>query len=105
MNKNRIKQLQSAISQPLFIKKKENLFYLTGQRFMQGFLLVRKNHVVFFGDGLEKVEGIKKTDRLKYIGKYLGSSKKIILEEAIKSIFILHASEIDRLKVDCILPE
>ncbi len=81
MNKKRIRQLQSSIVQPLLIKKKENLFYLTGQWFMQGFLLVKKNDVIFFGDGLEKVEGIEKIDRLKYIGKYLGRSKNLQLED------------------------
>ena len=81
MNRERIKKLQRTIKPPILIKKQENLFYLTGQWFMHGYLLVAKKGVVFFGDGLEKVEGIKKTDRLKYIGKYLGRSRVLQLED------------------------
>ncbi|PIR95995.1 MAG: hypothetical protein COT92_03505 [Candidatus Doudnabacteria bacterium CG10_big_fil_rev_8_21_14_0_10_42_18] len=95
MKLNRIKQLQKSISQPLLIKKSENLFYLTGQWFMQGFLLVKKNDVIFFGDGLEKVEDIKKTDRLKYIGKYLGRSKKVVPED------IFTFAEVHYLRAKC----
>ena len=81
MDKKRLEILQSRLKHPLLIKKKENLFYLTGYSFMNGYLLVKKNYAVFFGDGLEKVEGIKKTDRLKYIGKYLRRGGTLQIED------------------------
>ena len=48
---------------------------------MHGYLLVKKNDVVFFGDGLEKAPGIKKVDRLKFVGKYLKSSSALEIED------------------------
>jgi len=79
MNKDRIKKLQSMIEAPLLVKKKENLYYLTGRFFMHGYLLVTKKDVIFFGDGLEK-SGFTKSDRLKYIGKYLRRGSKFQIE-------------------------
>ena len=106
MLKHRLKKLQSQISHPILIKKKENLFYLTGRSFMNGYLLIspfrrhsegpkgrRISHprkgsfagaqddaIIFFGDGLEKVDGIK-TDSLKNIGKYLQGEKNLEIED------------------------
>lgn len=90
MRKDRIKKLQDIITKPLLVKKKENLLYLTGRSFLRGYLLVypsqlflqkgRNSGPVFFGDGLEKVEKMK-SDRLKHIGKYLGRSKSLLLED------------------------
>lgn len=80
MNFRRIKKLQSALAHPLLIKKKENLLYLTGRSFMNGYLLVSPGKpVVFFGDGLEKVEGLK-SDRLKNIALYLKRARVLELE-------------------------
>ena len=88
MDKSRIKKLQADLRNPVLIKKKENLLYLTGRSFMHGYLLVipsakregLRAKTVFFGDGLEHVEGIK-SDRLKNIGLYLGRAEKLELED------------------------
>ncbi len=93
MDYKRLKQLQLSLQHPLLIKKKENLLYLTGRSFMHGYLLVKpRNHadsnaeprgklsVVFFGDGLEKVEGMK-SDRLKNIPLYLAKAHTLELED------------------------
>ncbi len=80
MDSFRIKILQRNLQTPLLIKKKENLLYLTGRSFMQGYLLVKKHGVIFFGDGLEKIDGFK-TNRLKNIGLYLGKAQSLQLEE------------------------
>ncbi len=50
---------------------------------MNGCLLVKKNDTVFFGDGLEKAEGIKKVDRLKNIGRYLRRGSMLEVEDAL----------------------
>ena len=76
MNLKRIKKLKNSIATPLLVKKKENLLYLTGRSFLNGYLLVKKDKAIFLGDGLEKAEGVRYVDRLKNIGKYLGSEKK-----------------------------
>ncbi len=81
MNIPRLKKLQTLLDHPLLVKKKENLLYLTGRSFMNGYLLVKKGDVAFFGDGLEKVEGIKKIDRLKNVGKYLGRGSILEIED------------------------
>ena len=107
MNIKRLKKLQTSLLHPILIKKKENLQYLTGESFsnVEGYLLVnphtkltnkniksnkvsasygvgvKKNDVVFFGSGLEKVEGVKKVDRVKNIKKYL-NSKRLDIEYA-----------------------
>ncbi|MBI4054482.1 MAG: aminopeptidase P family protein [Candidatus Doudnabacteria bacterium] len=77
---SRILDLQKKLRFPLLIKKSENIFYLTGQWFLNGWLLVsppspdlikgRKGEAVFLGDGLEKVYGIK-FDRMKNIPRYV----------------------------------
>ncbi len=88
MEASRLKALQKTLNNPILIKKKENLLYLTGRSFMHGYLLIkpltpalsrkgRGGEVVFLGDGLEKIEGVK-TDFLKNVGKYI--SKKEVLE-------------------------
>lgn len=71
MDKLRMKKLQTQIKNPILIKKPENLTYLVGRSFMHGYLLVKKNQVVFLGDGLEKAAGVAKTDFLKNVGKYI----------------------------------
>src|SRR5581483_2953918 len=77
MDKNRLSRLQRSIKNPILIKKKENLRYLLGRSFLNAYLLVKKNDVVFLGDGLEKVEGIKKVDFLKNVGKYIGRKETL----------------------------
>jgi hypothetical protein len=87
MMSERIKQLQIQISKPVLIKKKENLFYLTGKFFMHGYLLIKpmradKNGLTrcnIFGDGLEKVDGLK-TDRLKTL-RYTWVKRMLELED------------------------
>ncbi|MBI5529975.1 MAG: M24 family metallopeptidase [Candidatus Doudnabacteria bacterium] len=94
MNTSRLKILQAKIQNPILIKKKENLFYLTGRSFdirAEEYLLVsprRKNadkgrtntDVVGFGSGLEAMHWIKNSDSLKNIGKYLKKQKRLDLE-------------------------
>lgn len=68
---------------PTLIKKKENLLYLTGHSFdyrAEEYLLVKKNDVLGFGSGLERIDWIKKSDSLKNIGKYLKGSKQLDVE-------------------------
>jgi Xaa-Pro aminopeptidase len=82
LRRDRIKILQRSLRTPVLIKKKENLFYLTGRSFdyrAEEYLLVTKSHVVGFGSGLENIDWVKKSDRLKNIGKY-GVGKKLSLE-------------------------
>lgn len=74
MHTSRIKKLQGLLTSPILIKKKENLFYLTGRSFdirAEEYLLVTKKHVVGFGSGLEAINWIEKSDQLKNLGKYL----------------------------------
>ncbi len=74
MNIQRIKKLQSVLENPILIKKKENLLYLTGRAFdyrAEEYLLVKKKDVVGFGSGLEKISWAKRADRFKNIGKYI----------------------------------
>jgi Xaa-Pro aminopeptidase len=82
MNQTRIKKLQKSIVNPLLIKKKENLQYLIGVSFenIDGYLLIKKDDLVFFGSGLEKVESVKKVDRFKNIGKYLSKKSNLDIE-------------------------
>ncbi len=89
MNWAYLKNLKQLIRSPILIKKKENLFYLTGRFFMHGYLLIKpinadkkrmNTDAIFFGDGLEKVENLK-TDRLKNIPLYLGKAHKLELED------------------------
>jgi Xaa-Pro aminopeptidase len=96
MNTQRLKKLQNSLERPLLIKKKENLLYLTGRSFMHGYLLIKPRNtraclpagrdsdaerrgnesVVFLGDGLERMEGIK-LDFLKNVGKYIGRNQTL----------------------------
>ena len=82
MDHNRLKQLQFSLKTPVLIKKKENLFYLTGRSFdyrAEEYLLVTKKDIVGFGSGLERIDWVKKADRLKNIGKYI-KGKKLDIE-------------------------
>ncbi|MBL8030155.1 MAG: M24 family metallopeptidase [Candidatus Doudnabacteria bacterium] len=82
MYSNRLKNLQKSLSNPILIKKKESLFYLTGRPLaLQGddFLLVTKNNIVAFGGGLEKITWVKKVDRLKNIAQYLKGCKELYI--------------------------
>ncbi len=82
MKNLRIRKIQAALKNPILIKKKENLFYLTGRSFdyrAEEYLLVTKREVVGFGSGLENIDWVKKSDRLKNIGKYI-KGKKLDLE-------------------------
>lgn len=84
MNNLRLKKIQTGLKRPLLIKKKENLFYLTGRSLnlsAEEYLLLRPAGAepVAFGGGLEKITWVKKVDRLKNIGKYL-KGKNLDLE-------------------------
>ena len=77
MNTQRLKTLQKNLVKPILIKKKENLYYLTGRSFdyrAEEYLLVTKKDVVGFGSGLETMDWIKKSDRLKNLKRYIGRS-------------------------------
>ena len=92
MRNSRIKFLQGSLNNPILIKKKENLFYLTGRSFdyrAEEYLLVKpkpintnqrriNTGVVGFGSGLEQITWAKRSDRFKNIGKYV--PKKQTLE-------------------------
>lgn len=94
MNFQRLKQLQSSLQNPILIKKKENLYYLTGRSLdykAEEYLLVNPKRmntnrkrmntdVVAFGGGLEKIDWVKKVDRLKNIEKYLKGYYQLNLE-------------------------
>ena len=41
----RLKKLQASLGHPLLIKKKENLLYLTGRSFLNGYLLVKPKRI------------------------------------------------------------
>lgn len=80
MHKKRLNNLQKSLQNPILIKKKENLYYLTGRPLglhAEGFLLVTKKQAVGFGTGLEKINWVKKTDRLKNITQYLKGSAQL----------------------------
>jgi Xaa-Pro aminopeptidase len=90
---NRLKILQSGIKNPILIKKKENLFYLTGRSFdyrAEEYLLVKPmtadkkrnitDGIIGFGSGLENMDWIKKSDRLKNIGQYVKGYKELGIE-------------------------
>jgi Xaa-Pro aminopeptidase len=101
MFSGRLKKLQASLRHPVLIKKKENLLYLTGCSFIHGYLLVKpRKHadsnadrrgsksvspsflkrelggVVFLGDGLERIYGVK-SDFLKNVGKYIGKKETL----------------------------
>jgi len=71
MNYSRVKQLQANLDQPLLVSKKENLLYLTGRSFVDGYLLVSpKKAPVYFGNGLESFAGMK-SDYIYNIAKHI----------------------------------
>jgi Xaa-Pro aminopeptidase len=83
MDNSRLKNLQKSLQNPILIKKKENLFYLTGRSFdyrAEEYLLVTKKDLVGFGSGLESMDWIKKSDRLKNIGLHLKGYNKLDIE-------------------------
>src|SRR5688572_29588807 len=67
----RLKQLQKHLDRPLLVSKKENLLYLTGRSFIDGYLLVQpKKQPVYLGNGLEAFKGVK-SDYVYNIHKYV----------------------------------
>ncbi len=79
----RLRRLQSSLVNPILVKKKENLFYLTGRSFdyrAEEYLLVKKNDMIGFGSGLEHIDWIARSDSLKNIGKYLKGAKQLDVE-------------------------
>ncbi len=83
MQISRLKNLQTSLKNPILIKKKENLFYLTGRSFdyrAEEYLLITMKNIVGFGSGLENMDWIKKSDRLKNIGQYLKGYKQLGIE-------------------------
>ncbi len=81
MNQKRIKALQKNIAQPLLVVKKENLFYFTGQHFIDGYLLISKKDIIFLGNGLEQVKGIR-SDFIFNIKKYV-KTKQLLVEDVL----------------------
>src|SRR3989344_4235326 len=94
MTSHRIYRLQSEIKNPILIKKKENLLYLTGHVFdyrAEEYLLIKpsprpspkgrggQDLVVGFGSGLEKITWAKRADRFKNIGKYIARNQTLEL--------------------------
>ncbi len=66
-----IKRLQAQLDQPLLVSKKENLLYLTGRSFIDGYLLVfPKKAPIYLGNGLEAFKEMK-SDYIFRINKYL----------------------------------
>jgi Xaa-Pro aminopeptidase len=82
MEPARIKSLQKTLSAPLLVVKKENLFYFTGQHFIDGYLLVTKKKAVFFGNGLEQIKGMK-SDFISSLPKYLRAGQTLQVEDGI----------------------
>jgi len=71
MVNDRIEHLRLLLDQPLLVSKKENLLYLTGRSFIDGYLLVfPKKQPVYFGNGLETFKEMK-SDYIPNIGKHL----------------------------------
>lgn len=78
-----LESLKMQIKNPVLIKKKENLFYLTGRSLenkAEEFLLITPKKSVAFGYGLEKIDWHNKVDRLKFIGKYLKGYNQLDIE-------------------------
>lgn len=78
----RIKILQKIIQKPLLIKKVENIFYLTGEKVITGFLLVTPKTAMYLGDGLECVPGIK-NDNLKGLNTLLRAGTLVEYEDSL----------------------
>ncbi len=85
INQPRIAELRKNLINPILIKKKENLLYLTGRSFMHGYLLIKpintnkrriNTDMVFLGDGLEKIEGVH-SDFLKNVGMYVPKNQTL----------------------------
>jgi Xaa-Pro aminopeptidase len=80
---SKINTLLKNFKNPILIKKKENLFYLTGRTTdnrTDEYLLLTKKMAVAFGSGLENIAWVKNSDRLKNIGKYLKGYKQLDIE-------------------------
>jgi len=68
-----VKQLQRRLKRPLLVSKKENLLYLTGRSFIDGYLLVfPKKAPVYLGNGLEVFKGMR-SDYIFRVDKYIKS--------------------------------
>lgn len=80
MKPDRIKHLQTGLTHPILIKKQENLLYLTGHLFLYGYLLIKKDKVVFFGDGLEKLPGVI-NETPAYFAKYIRPNATLEVED------------------------
>ncbi len=86
MANRHLKALQNSLARPLLVSKKENLLYLTGRSFIDGYLLVTKKQAVFLGNGLEKPEksnGLK-ADDVSNITKYLKKNSILSVEDDLK---------------------
>lgn len=82
MNKARLKKIQNQISSPLLVVKKENLFYFTGHHFIDGYLLITRKKVIFFGNGLEQIKGVE-IAFVSEIGKYIKTGQTLNVESNI----------------------
>ncbi len=95
MQSDLIQILKKRLKHPILIKKKENLLYLTGRSFdyrAEEYLLILPltptlshkgrggDSVIGFGSGLEQIDWVKKSDRLKNIGQYLKGYKQLDIE-------------------------
>lgn len=78
----KLKLLQQILDKPFLVKKNENIFYLTGEKVIHGYLLVTKKSAVFFGDGMETVDSVK-NDELKNIVKTLKSDIVLGFEDCL----------------------
>lgn len=90
-NKQALLALQKKISQPLLVSDKSSLHYLTGQPVMDGYLLITRKQVIFFGNGLENISGLK-SESWKNLGKLIQKQKTVFLENTVT------ADELDWLK-------
>ena len=104
MDIERIHQLQKTLKNPVLLKKPENILYLTGRKYLNGYLLVKprkgaesypgttkgtghsaerrgKSSIVFFGDGLELPPHGIAFDRLKNLPLYLTKAARLDLED------------------------
>lgn len=75
-----LKRIQKNLEKPLLVKKTENIFYLTGQQVIAGFVLVTSKTGIYFGDGLEFIPGMK-NDTLNNISKYLKPGTELEFED------------------------
>ena len=82
METARIKTLRKNLKSPLLVVKKENLFYFTGQHFIDGYLLIDKKRMVFFGNGLEQIGGAK-SDLISRLSKYFRAGQTLAVEDSL----------------------